>query len=412
MTNSIAHRGPDAEGFYHDENIALGHRRLSIIDLSAAANQPMHDASGRYVITYNGEIYNYKEVRSALPDYPFRTQSDSEVVLAAYLQWGENCLERLNGMFAFAIWDRTTGSLFIARDRLGVKPLYYYHNRANGKEDIFMFASEIRALLASGIIPKKLNFSALSNYLQYQTVFGHSNIIEGVMTLPAGHFGTYSNGILAIKAYWQIGAAQDNRDKNDPATVHQEIRHLMQVAIARRMVSDVPVSAFLSGGIDSSAVVGLMAEQSAQPINTFSITFEEPEYDESIYSSLIAKRFNTRHTPFNLRASDFLDHFHEALAAMDNPSGDGFNTYLVSKITRNTGIKVALSGIGGDELFAGYAGFKRWIWLQKHWLWRIPASVRGLGSSVLNLSQNATYQRIADILSIEKANIESIYPSF
>ncbi len=406
MTARIAHRGPDAQGIYLDEHIALGHRRLPIIDLSEAANQPMTDVSGRYVIVFNGEIYNYKAVRAMLPDYPFQTQSDSETILAAYQKWGIDCLAQLNGMFAFALWDKAEQHLILVRDRLGVKPLYYAKIG-----QYFIFASEIRSILASNLVHKQLDNSALCSYLQYQSVFGAQSIVQGIKSLPAGHYGVHQKGRWYSNAYWQLGEAQDEEDKNDPAHVHKRIRGLLHDAVQRRMVSDVPVSAFLSGGIDSSAIVALMAEQSAQPINTFSITFEEPEYDESIYSDMIAKRFNTRHTQLNIKARDFLDHFKEALLAMDNPSGDGFNTYLVSKITQKKGIKVALSGIGGDELFAGYAGFKRWLWLQKHWLWKLPVPMRDLGASLMRFSQHAPYQRIANLLAIDKPNIDNIYPS-
>lgn len=407
MTERLAHRGPNAEGFFIENEIALGHRRLSIIDLSEEANQPMMDASGRYVLIFNGEIYNFREVKSKLPDYPFRTNSDSEVILAAYARWGADCLEHFNGMFAFAIWDKEQRELFVARDRLGVKPFYYYHNG-----DVFVFSSELRSLLASGLVPAKLDSAATCNYLMYQSVCAPLTILEGVFRLLPGECGIFKKGKFTKRLYWQIEQSNEVGAGTDPLKVRKEIRRLLTESVERRMVSDVPLGAFLSGGIDSSTVVGLMAECSAQPVNTFSIIFEEPEFDESKYSSLIAKRFNTNHTPLLLRANDFLETLSEALAALDSPSGDGFNSYLVSKITKKAGITVALSGLGGDELFAGYSTFLHWLRIHRQWWWYLPAGLRTLvGQTLHHFSRTARMMRLSDIASAKSPNIEHIYPS-
>lgn len=407
MTRRISHRGPDAEGMYVDENIALGHRRLSIIDLSDDANQPMTDASGRYVLVFNGEIYNYKTIKASLPEYVFRTRSDSEVILAAYARWGAACLNLFNGMFAFAIWDKERAELFVARDRLGVKPFYYYTRR-----DTFVFASELRSILASGFAEAKLNPEGARNFLMYQSVYAPLTIVKDVFRLMPGEYGIFRKGGFEKTAYWSIECAPQPDDVGDPVAVRKHIRTLLTDSVELRMSSDVPLGAFLSGGIDSSAIVGLMSECSSQPVNTFSINFEEPEYDESRYSALIAKRFNTRHNPLVVRASDFLDTLTDALNASDTPSGDGFNSYLISRITRSAGISVALSGIGGDELFAGYPSFLHWLRLHRQWWWYLPTGVRRPVASVLRqFDQHARLMRLADILAVESPDIENIYPS-
>lgn len=406
MNHRLAHRGPDAEGFFVENDIALGHRRLSIIDLSEDANQPMRDVSGRYMLIFNGEMYNYREVKAKLPGYPFRTDSDSEVVLAAYTRWGAGCLEHFNGMFAFAIWDREKRELFVARDRLGVKPFYYFHQNS-----LFVFASELRALLAGGFVPARLDRSAVNSYLMYQSVSAPATILEGVRQLMPGEYGTFRNSQFERNFYWKIEKNRKNIEVGDEATAKKQVRRLLTESVERRMVSDVPFGAFLSGGIDSSAVVGLMAECSEQPVNTFSITFREPEFDESQYSALIAKRFNTRHTPILLRPDDFLESLPAALKAMDNPSGDGFNTYLVSKKTKEAGITVALSGIGGDELFAGYASFARWLMLRGQFWWRVPAAFRrGLSGGIRAVARGVNAERMAGILSAELPTIDQVYP--
>lgn len=407
MTQRLAHRGPDAEGFFIENETALGHRRLSIIDLSDDSNQPMFDASGRYVLVFNGEIYNYREVKAMLPDYPFRTHSDSEVILAAYSQWSADCLQHFNGMFAFAIWDRKQQELFVARDRLGVKPLYYYHDG-----DVFAFSSELRSLLASGLAPARLDAAATCNYLMYQSVCAPLTIVENIFRMLPGECGIFKNGEFTKRLYWQIEHPVETQMSNDPAQVRKQIRRLLTESVERRMVSDVPLGAFLSGGIDSSTVVGLMAECSAQPVNTFSINFAEREFDESKYSSLIAKRFKTHHTPLLLRANDFLETLPEALAALDSPSADGFNSYLVAKITKKAGITVALSGIGGDELFAGYTTFLYWLRIHRQWWWYLPAGLRALvGQTLHQYSRTARMMRLSDIASAKSPDIEHIYPS-
>jgi asparagine synthase (glutamine-hydrolysing) len=406
MTDRLSHRGPDADGFFCGDQAALGHRRLSIIDLSASANQPIFDVSGRYAIILNGEIYNYRELKAGVPDYPFKTNGDAEVVLASFLKYGAKCLELLNGMFAFAIWDDEQKELFVARDRLGVKPLYY----ARMEDRFFIFASEIRSILETELVPRKINEKALYEYLQYQSVYSPRTIVENINQLPAGTFGIFRNGQFSITPYWQIDKNQVDVPRDRDAIV-SDIRALFRQSIERRMVSDVPVGAFLSGGIDSSAVVAAMAEVSDQPVNTFSVVFDEEKFDESRYSDLIAKKFRTNHTSIKLKADDFLAELPNALKSVDSPSGDGLNTYVVSKVTRQSGIKVALSGVGGDELFAGYHYFRKWLDLKRGVLPRIPSGGRRLAATALAATGRPKLQRMADILAADEINIASVYPS-
>jgi asparagine synthase (glutamine-hydrolysing) len=406
MTDAIAHRGPDSDGFYTEGALAFGHRRLSIIDLSTAANQPFRDRSGRYVMVYNGEMYNYQEVRQMLPDYPFVTSGDTEVLLAAYLRWGADCLQYFRGMYAFAIWDRQEQELFLARDKMGVKPLYYYRD-----ENQFVFASEIRAILVAEGVKKKLNPAALTEYFSTQSIGGAHSVIEGIRQLEAGYFMKIGEQLQEKHCYWDITTAVPSIDVPDPGKIKSHIRRLLLQSVSRRLVSDVPVGAFLSGGIDSSAVVGLMAEASPARPNTFTVSFEEKEYDESSYAELIAKKFNTVHTRMLLKPTVFLDELENAVGAMDTPSGDGVNTYVVSKAIRQNGMTVALSGVGGDELFAGYPFFRQFLQLQNNkWLWSLPQAARRTTSRLL--SQMGKGGRIGQILRLPSPAIANVYPIF
>ena len=408
MSNCMAHRGPDADGFYIQDEIALGHRRLSIIDLSTTANQPMFEPSGRYVLIFNGEIYNFREVKAQLNGYPFQTNSDSEVILAAYQKWGADCLHKLAGMYVFVIWDKHTRELFMARDRMGVKPLYYFLN-----DEYFLFASEVRALIHSGIVPAKLNQRAVDDFLEFQSVpFPHS-IIENVEQLEAGSYMKIAGGRVQTRKYWDVTQSRVNFDFDDRDKVQQEVRRLLQQSVERRLISDVPLGAFLSGGIDSSAVVALMAQASQGPVNTFNIGFEEKDFDESEYASLVAKKFNTRHNSVRLHPTIFLDELNNALDSMDTPSGDGVNTYVVSKQIRQSGLTVALSGVGGDELFAGYPFFAKYYKLkQRETWWKLIKPLRKLGAGFVSLNGKVQKDRIRQLLLTEEVSIGECYPVF
>jgi asparagine synthase (glutamine-hydrolysing) len=411
MTDAIAHRGPDSDGFFVEENVALGHRRLSIIDLSVAANQPFIDFEGRYVMIFNGEIYNFQEVKKLLPEYPYKTNSDTEVILAAYRKWGADCLQYLNGMFAIVIWDTQKKELFVSRDRLGIKPFYYYLDNQN-----FIFGSEIRAILATNLVTKKLSPTGLTDYLRYSSVNAPYTILQDIFQLMPGEYALYKQGDkkLSKTAYWKIEKNYFGEVKPDKAFIQSKVRELLSASIERRMISDVPLGAFLSGGIDSSAVVALMAEVSEKPVETFSIIFDDKNYDESDYSNLIAKKYHTNHHPILLQPNRFLEDLPAALQAMDTPSGDGINTYTVSKVTKEAGITVALSGLGGDELFAGYPVFKRWHKLaDNQWIWNIPRGLRKVGGSLAAaLKGDNTSARLQELMASSAFNLSELYPTF
>lgn len=410
MADALAHRGPDAMGSWVGGSVALGHRRLSIIDLSAASNQPFRGTDGRYTMIYNGEIYNYRELRKELEAQGavFRTASDTEVLMDAYERWGPACLHKLHGMFAFAIHDARTDEMFLARDRMGVKPLYFH--RDGGR---VVFASEVRALLASGLVPRKLDHDALVDHLRYQTVHAPATLLKDVYMLQAGHWMRLRKDELRIERWYDLVGSVDHAAASMPLpSIHKEVRERLSRAVERRLVSDVPFGAFLSGGIDSSAVVALMAQASSRPVHTFSVVFDESEFSEERYARIVADRYRTEHTAIRLRPEDMLRMLPDALAAMDHPSADGPNTYVVSKVTKAAGITMALSGLGGDEVFAGYPVFARTHALyRKRWLAGMPRALRGLAASVnARLRPSITSDKLGELLQLPSFGVEETYP--
>ncbi len=405
MIDAVTHRGPDAEGKYVDEQIALGHRRLAIIDLKESANQPMWDFNRRYIIVLNGEIYNYKDVKTEITDYPFQTESDTEVIIAAYLKWGAKCLQKFNGMFAFALWDNHENELFIARDRVGERPLYYFHS-----DRYFVFCSEIRGLLAPGIVPRELEEKYLHEFLMFQAPLGSHTLVKGVKQLNAGHFAVIKNGNYLEQPYWQYQDVVASNDNYETSKI--KVRDLFIDAVRLSMVADVPVGAFLSGGIDSSLVVACMSELSERPVNTFSISFGEKEFDESVFAQKIATKYKTDHHKIIIKPEEFLYSVEEIFSAMDSPSGDGHNTYLVAKHTRASGIKVALSGLGGDELFAGYHKFLLFYKIMRNkWLLGVPGLFRiPLANIMRATSGSHRNSKLADLLALKEWNLATVYP--
>jgi asparagine synthase (glutamine-hydrolysing) len=407
MNQLLAHRGPDADGIYEDESVVLGHRRLSIIDLSDAGNQPFYNHDKSVVLVFNGELYNYIELKSQL-DYDFKTESDSEVFIAAFLKWGINCLQKFNGMFAFALWDTRSKQLFVGRDRLGIKPLYYYQT-----DKSFLFSSEIRSLLSSNVIPRKIDQDSLIDYLRYQTVHAPATIVQGVEMLLPGYYIQINDEETTAVKYWDICRDFSRQSAGmDYQQVTTRIRELLKQSMEYRMRADVSFGAFLSGGIDSSAVVGLMSEITSHPVKTFSVTFDEDEFSEAPYSRMIAKRFNTDHTEIRLQSNDFLDLIPSALGAMDHPSGDGPNTYVVSKVTKEAGVTMALSGLGGDELFAGYQIFPRMLKIQdKRWVMSFPKAIRNMGTGLYKkMKPSVSANKIAEVLDQDYLDFEYVYP--
>ena len=407
MNDSIAHRGPDANGVFCDKNIALGHRRLSIIDVSKSSNQPLFGIN-RYSLVFNGEIYNYKELKNQL-EYDFETNSDSEVIIAAYHKWGRNCVNYFNGMFAFAIWDNQTEVLFIARDRVGIKPLYFYKDKNQ-----FIFSSQIKGVLASGKVSFKLNSDELSNYLKFQTIYAPNTIAKDIFSLePATTLLINKDGVEQNK-FWEIEKTTKDITTDSYSEIKSNINYLLTNAVDKRMVSDVPFGAFLSGGIDSSLMVALMSKVSSSPINTFNISFAEKEFSEAKYAAAVAKTYKTNHTEINLTPNDLLDDIETALGFMDSPSADGINTFVVSKHTRKHGVKMAISGLGGDELFAGYPQFKQINFLNRiKSIDKIPLYIRTImANGITKTSSRADLNKVANWLKTEKWDMQGLYPTF
>lgn len=371
MTDTLVHRGPDGRGLHVEPGLGLGHRRLSIIDLEGGV-QPMATPDGKLHVTYNGEIYNFRELRQELEasGARFRTRCDTEVILHAWRQWGEGCVERFNGMFAFALWDRTAQVLFLARDPLGIKPLHYAV-LADGR---LLFASELKALLAYPGLPRRLNAQAVEDYFTFGYVPDPRTILEGVDKLPPGHLLAFGRGQSAprIRRYWDVVFTGDLRDE---AAIPEELVERLRGAVKAQMISDVPLGAFLSGGVDSSAVVAMMAEGAGAPITTCSIAFAERAFDESKYAGLVAGRYGTRHHVDRVDA-DMAEHLDRIAASYDEPFADSSSvpTHEVCRLAR-THVKVALSGDGGDENFAGYRRH-RWSAYEERVRALVPAGMR------------------------------------
>lgn len=350
--NLMKHRGPDAALLFNKDHVGLGHRRLSIIDLSSVANQPMTDESGRYTIVYNGEIYNYRRLRDDLraKGHPFQSESDTEVVLKLFMEHGESFLEHLDGFFALAIYDQAEDELFLARDRMGIKPLVYYLD-----EDKCIFASEIRALLGYHI-DQQLDGTALYQYLQFNYVPAPASIFKHVRKLSPGHLMRIKGKQVEIRAYWKVPEVRENFPHlMSYADAQKQLIQLLDESVQERLVSDVPLGAFLSGGIDSSVIVALAARH-VKNLKTFSIGYrDEPMYDETRYAQLVAQKYQTEHTVFKLGPEDFYEHIFDLLSGQGEPFADssGIAVYILSKRTREQ-VTVALSGDGADELFAGY----------------------------------------------------------
>lgn len=403
MQDAIAHRGPDSHGIFIEDSIGLAHRRLAIIDLSPAGHQPMISDDNNIVLSFNGEIYNFQEIKSQLPDYPFKSKTDTELIIAAYKKWGIRCIEKLNGMFVISIWNKNKNELFIARDRLGIKPLYFYK-----EDDTFLFSSEIRSLLASNLVPRKLNQQSLFEFFTYQTVHAPQTLINNVYELLPGHYITITQNDFEINEYWKpstsINTEVTNHSKDE---VHKNISTLLHQAVEKRLMSDVPFGAFLSGGIDSSIIVGLMSKTLSTPVKTFTVTFDESEFSEAKYAELIAKKFNTNHTEIKLSPKDFLDELPTALKALDHPSGDGPNSYIVSKVTRESGVTMAMSGLGGDELFAGYPVFTNTLKLEQlKWIWSLPTAIRKpVGNLIDSIIKKSSTGKLKELISNQELNL-------
>lgn len=354
MCLRIAHRGPDEQGVHVESHVALGSRRLSIIDL-AGGHQPLSNEDGSIWVAFNGEIYNYRDLAALLRrrGHQFATQSDTEVLVHAYEEFGDEFLEHLNGMFALAIWDRPRRRLLLARDRTGIKPLYYaQHDRT------LLFGSELKAILAYPGVPRSIDLVAMNEYLSFEYVPAPRSIFQGISKLPPGHLLTYTiGGDVQIRQYWDVNLSrsegiQPKRMQDYTA----ELSTLLREVVQKEMVSDVPIGVLLSGGIDSSAVAALMTEVSPGNVKSFSIAFDDPSFDESAYAQQVARHLGTEHFELKLTPSTASDLLPRIASFMDEPLGDSslVPTFLLSQFTRGY-VKAALGGDGGDELFAGYS---------------------------------------------------------
>ncbi|MHA7924488.1 MAG: asparagine synthase (glutamine-hydrolyzing) [Marinobacter sp.] len=370
MGQAIVHRGPDAGATWQDDHIGLAHRRLSILDLSDAGTQPMHSASGRYVIAFNGEIYNYRELKQTLQEagVAFRTHTDTEVLLALFEQKGAACLDDLNGMFAIAIWDRQGRQLFLARDRLGKKPMYYYEEGGR-----LAFASEIKALTQAPFVKTEVRYDAIRDFFAYQYVPDPKTIYRNIHKLPPGHWLITDGQQTGIRQYWDVSFA--SADTKSLEELEEGLYDLIDDAVRLRMVSDVPLGAFLSGGVDSSAVVGLMAGHTSRPVTTCSIGFGSKRFDEVDWARKVAELFQTDHHEFTVR-ENVAGNLTQIARFFDEPFADPsfVPTYFVSQLARQK-VTVALAGDGGDENFAGYSKY-RTDQIENNLRRRFPAGLR------------------------------------
>jgi asparagine synthase (glutamine-hydrolysing) len=397
MLAALAHRGPDDSGLEvvasaaGAEPAVLAHTRLAILDLTPAGHQPMadHPPDGRPAnwVVFNGEVFNYLELHPALADagWPCRTRSDTEAILHGYRAWGEDCVERFRGMFAWCLLDPGRGEAWLCRDRLGIKPLYVAWPESGG----LLFASEVRALLAAGpeLVPPRLNPSALESFLSQGAVFAPDTIVQGVRLLPAGEslVVDWSGRPVRRRRYWQLSFAPPNGRVPDRAGAAARVGEVLRESVRLRLLSDVPLGVFLSGGIDSAVLATVATEVAGTDVQTISIGFDQPQYDETVVARDVAQQLGTKHRTLRLSGQDVLDDLPDVLAAVDQPTVDGFNTFFVARTARRAGLTVALSGVGGDELFGGYASFRdvprarRWAGRLRgvRWAGRLAARLLG-----------------------------------
>jgi asparagine synthase (glutamine-hydrolysing) len=386
MNHAIAYRGPDDEGSYTDpyEGVALGHRRLSIIDLSSAGHQPMVDHH-KNAMVFNGEIYNYRELKKNITDYSFQSESDTEVLMTLLQRKGEQALHHLNGMFAFAWFNREKKSLLLARDRAGKKPVYYC-----SEQGYFAFSSEIKALLTLPWVKTDVDEEAQYHFLTFNHIDSPKTLFKGISKLGPGELMEVNKDGIKIRRWWQV--EYQNSDFTNESKAADAVYRTLEESVAARMVSDVPVGAFLSGGVDSGAVVGLMSKMSSKPVKTFSVGFDQAEnYDERKYAERVAKMFNTDHHEVVIKPEDISDFLPLIVQIFDDPLADStaIPIYFLSKLARNKGAIVVQTGDGADEIFAGYRAWQKYLRYYPlfNMLKSMPAPVRGVLKGVAQLTE-------------------------
>ena len=413
---TLAHRGPDASGSFlqneADLSVGFAHTRLSIIDLSPLGNQPMQDPVTGNRIVFNGEIYNFRELRRELEaaGTVFHSHSDTEVILAAYRVWGENCFLRLSGMFALGLWDTRQKRLLLARDPMGIKPLYYFRSG----ED-FLFASEVRTLLQTGLVPRRISRTGVLSYLEFGSAYEPWTMVEGVSAVAPGCVLTFDKGSLQSREYWnpleQLNRSTHAQGENGSGPAWR-LPIVLRNAVLSHLVSDVPVGVFLSGGIDSSALVAVMSRAGVRA-STFSLVFREEEFNEAQHSRAVARRFNTDHHEVLVSQQEALSALSQAVSAMDQPTIDGINTWFVSAKARHAGVKVALTGLGADEMFAGYSNFRRVPRLEKFAarLAKLPAVARRSAARSITVlaGKDDRSRKLSQLAAGENANIHPYF---
>lgn len=415
MTDAISHRGPDDRGIYTDRSYAnvsvgLGHRRLSIIDLSKDAHQPICNEDNTIWIVFNGEIYNFLELKPSLLEkgHKFKSASDTEVILHLYEEYKEKCLDYLNGMFAFAIWDSKNNTLFAARDRMGEKPFFY--TNCNG---VFLFASEIKSILKYPQFKKELDFIALQKYLAFEYVPAPRSIFKNVWKLPAGNFLKWQNGKITTEKYWDLKLYKSEEPFQLSETeCIDKIKSLLLKSIQQRLISDVPLGIFLSGGIDSSIILSLMCKlREPHKIETFSIGFEDRTFDESSYARSLAEIFKTKHREEMLTPDKLLEIVPRIIDLLDEPLGDAsiISVYLLSKFAKEY-IKVAIGGDGGDELFAGYPTFQADKAIDL--FYTLPNSVKSCILKIIEKTIPVSYDNISLDFKVKQFLKGGLYPAF
>ena len=412
MRDVITHRGPDDEGIFIDGAVGLGHRRLSIVDV-AGGHQPMTNEDGSVHITYNGEIYNHADYREQLEarGHVYKTHCDTETILHLYEEHGASCVQHLRGMFAFAIWDQRRQQLFIARDRLGVKPLYYSH----GDDGSVYFGSEIKALLAANALKPELNFAALPDYLANHATSGEETLFSGIKRLLPGHTLTWRDGRVEISRYWDVSFAKSEQTDRSDQDYIAEWSELFRKAVRLRLMADVPLGMFLSGGIDSSAIAAVMSGMASEPIKTFSVAFKEREANELEYARLVAEAYKTDHHEVVVRPEDFFAALPKLVWHEDEPLAHPSSValYFVSQLAAKH-VKVVLTGEGSDELLAGYARYRKTIYnlaLGERYHGAMPVGIRNLIRNRIDglpIGSKVRQKLVRTFLSLQP-DIESIY---
>jgi len=407
MNSLTKHRGPDFTDVYLDSTVCLGHNRLAIIDLDSKSNQPFISNDENLVLAYNGEIYNFLELKKQLSkSYKFKTESDTEIIIAAYHLWGINMVAKFNGMFSFALWDKKNEQFFLCRDRLGIKPLYY-----SEYQESIIFSSSIKAINQYYLNKTSINKDDFVDFLRFGTVHSPNTFLNEIKSLERASYLIASNEETKIVEYWNLFSGSSLINKEEPKI---KIKKLLLDSVEKRMMSDVPFGVFLSGGIDSSILVAAASKVSTKNINTFSIVFKEKSFDERKYSRIMASNYKTNHFELELTPEDILHQIEEPFKFMDHPSVDGINTYFISKQVHKKGYKMAISGAGADELFSGYPVFKNSVELSnKKWLFSFPPQIRKLASKLLYLYKpNLQSEKIGEILNLKLLELSNFYPIF